>query len=84
MAVGVRGKLGVDLAVAVTGVAGPGGGSEAKPVGLTYVAVADERGVEVRRFVWNGDRAANTEASARAAIELLLARIEAAGAGSDE
>jgi PncC family amidohydrolase len=84
MAVGVRVKLGVDLAVAVTGIAGPGGGSEAKPVGLTYVAAADERGVEVRRFVWNGDRAANTEASARAAIELLLARIEAAGAGSGE
>jgi PncC family amidohydrolase len=84
MAVGVRGKLGVDLAVAVTGVAGPGGGSGAKPVGLTYVAAADERGVEVRRFVWSGDRAANTSASARAAIELLLARIEAAGAGSGE
>jgi PncC family amidohydrolase len=84
MAVGVRGRLGVDIAVSVTGVAGPAGGSAAKPVGLAYVAVADVQGVEVRRFVWSGDRAANVDASARAAIELLLARLEAAGAGPGE
>lgn len=84
MAIGIRGRLGVDVAVSVTGVAGPGGGSVAKPVGLAYVAVADAAGVDVRRFIWSGDRAANKQASARAAIELLLARVEAAGPGPGE
>lgn len=77
MAVGALSRTGADVAVAVTGVAGPGGGSSAKPVGLTYVAVADAAGVDVRRFVWTGDRSANRDASARAAIELLLERVSA-------
>jgi PncC family amidohydrolase len=74
MAVGARARLGVGLTVAVTGIAGPDGGSEAKPVGLTYVAVADEAGEEVKRFHWTGDRAENKRLSAEAALELLLER----------
>lgn len=76
MAVGCRARFGADLAVAVTGIAGPDGGSPAKPVGLTYVAVADERGCEVARHVWAGDRAANKRASAMAALEMLVAAAE--------
>jgi PncC family amidohydrolase len=78
MAIAARDRLGADVGVSVTGVAGPGGGSDAKPVGLTYVGIADALGVEVRRFVWSGDRAQNRESSARAALELLLARLESA------
>jgi len=74
MAIGARDRLGVELAVSVTGIAGPGGGSEAKPVGLTYVAVADSAGEDVRRFHWTGDRASNKRASAEAALELLIER----------
>jgi PncC family amidohydrolase len=77
MAVGARERLGADLAIAVTGIAGPHGGTPAKPVGLTYVAVAGPAGIEVRRFAWTGDRAANKRDSARAALELLLAAAEA-------
>jgi PncC family amidohydrolase len=75
MAEGARARFGAMLAGAVTGIAGPDGGSEAKPVGLTYVAVADEAGVDVRRFQWTGDRDANKQSSAAAVLELLLERV---------
>jgi nicotinamide-nucleotide amidase len=77
MAVGARRHLGADVAASITGVAGPGGGSDAKPVGLVYVAVADASGADVRRFVWPFDRGGNKRASAEAALHLLLERVEA-------
>ena len=79
MAEGARAAIGTDFAVAVTGVAGPDGGTEAKRVGLTYIAVAGPAGAEVRRHVWSGDRRANKLASARAALELLLEATRRAG-----
>ena len=81
MAEGACRRFGVDLAVAVTGIAGPDGGSEAKPVGLTYVAVAGVAGTEVRRHQWHGDREANTRQSAEAALRLLLERLGEEPAG---
>ena len=75
MAEGARAALGVDVAVAVTGIAGPAGGSPGKPVGLTYVAVADAAGHDVQRCHWGGDRHANKLASAGAALDLLIARL---------
>jgi PncC family amidohydrolase len=80
MATGGRMRTGADLAVSVTGIAGPDGGTPAKPVGLTYVAVADAVGVAVKRHVWSGDRSDNKRRSAEAALELLLERVEAATA----
>jgi nicotinamide-nucleotide amidase len=80
MARGARERFGADVAVAVTGVAGPGGATPSKPVGLTYVAVATAGGVVARRFTWSGDRLANKESSARAALEMLLAAVEELGA----
>ena len=77
MAEGARARFGTTIAAAVTGIAGPDGGSAEKPVGLTYIAVADETGVDVRRVVWPGDRAANRRDSAVAVLEALLARIAA-------
>ncbi len=78
MASGARERLGTSLAVGVTGIAGPSGATPGKAVGLTYLATASERGIEVRRETWTGDRAANIRASALAALELLLAAAEAA------
>ena len=76
MATGGRIRTGADLAVSVTGIAGPDGGTPSKPVGLTYVAVADETGVAVRRHHWSGDRSDNKRRSAAAALDLLLERVE--------
>ncbi len=78
MAAGGRQRTGADLGVSVTGIAGPDGGSTAKPVGLTYVAVADAAGGEVRKFTWSGSRAENKRSSAAAALELVLERTSAA------
>lgn len=69
MAVGARRVFGSDVAVGVTGIAGPEADGE-KPVGLTYIAAASAAGVEVRRYNWNGGRAANRVASVEAAIQL--------------
>jgi PncC family amidohydrolase len=83
MAAGARQRLGASLAVAITGIAGPSGGSDAKPVGLTYVGLADADGAEVRRFAWTGDRAANRLSTAEAALEWLIERAESAGSAQD-
>jgi PncC family amidohydrolase len=72
MAEGARSRFATDLAVSVTGIAGPGGATAGKPVGLTYVGLAHAQGGTVRRFTWGGDREANKAASTRAALELLL------------
>ena len=77
MADGAAARFTTDVSVAVTGVAGPGGGSPAKPVGLTYVAMTAPSTNEVRRFLWTGDRAANKRASAGAALRLLLEVVRA-------
>ncbi len=80
MADGGRRRLGADVAVAVTGVAGPDGGTPAKPIGLTYVAVADADGDDVQRFVWDADRSGNKRLSAAAALELVITRLSASRA----
>ncbi len=78
MAEGVRSLFRADLAIAVTGVAGPGGGSRGKPVGTVWVAVVTSRGVRVaHRFRFPGGREAvrrqTVLASLRAAADLLEA-----------
>ncbi len=71
MAEGVRQALGADVGLAVTGIAGPGGGSPEKPVGLVFVALATPDGVWVERHLWQWDRRTNKIASAEAALNLL-------------
>jgi PncC family amidohydrolase len=77
MADGARRRFETGLALSVTGIAGPDGGTDAKPVGLTYIGLADESGHDVRRMQWHGDRHANKRASVGASLEMLLERLDA-------
>ncbi len=72
MAKGAVARAGVDLAVSVTGVAGPGGGSAEKPVGLVYLAVATKVASRSQRHVFPADRTEVRRAATVSALELLL------------
>lgn len=71
MAQGVRRVFHASLGVSVTGIAGPGGGSLDKPVGLVYVGLADAQGSWVEQHTWDGDRRRNKSLSAEAALDLI-------------
>jgi nicotinamide-nucleotide amidase len=71
MAEGIRRKEEVPLGLAVTGIAGPGGGSLQKPVGLVYIALADPNGSNVWRFQFEGEREAIQSQAAETALETL-------------
>jgi nicotinamide-nucleotide amidase len=77
MAEGARRRLQADLAVSITGIAGPDADGTGKPVGLTHVWLAGAGGGEGRRFVLGGDRWENRRQAVSEALGLLLARVEA-------
>ncbi len=70
MAAGVCQRFGVDVGIAVSGVAGPGGGSRAKPVGLVYVGCRVKARLEVERHLFSGNRRTVKEQAATAALRL--------------
>lgn len=73
MALGAKTLFKVDVAVSVTGIAGPGGGTAEKPVGLTYIAVAAPDDILiVQQHMWDGNRESIKAASAEAALQLIL------------
>jgi nicotinamide-nucleotide amidase len=71
MAVGIREHSGVDYGVSITGIAGPTGGTEEKPVGTIFIAVASKNGVRSRKFQLSKDRQVNRHRSVYAALEML-------------
>ena len=77
MAEGARRLFGADIAVSVTGIAGPGGGSDGKPVGLVWFAIAGPGGVRTEKAIFPGDRESVRGKSVLHAIGMLA--VEAAG-----
>jgi len=75
MAEGVRRVSGADIGVSVTGVSGPTGGSEKKPVGLTFIAVSDSAGTWCGKYIYTHDRIKNKERAAQTALNLLRLRL---------
>jgi nicotinamide-nucleotide amidase len=75
MAAGGREALGADICVADTGIAGPGGGTASKPVGLFYFGFAMPVGCRVERRVFSGDRISNKEAAVAVALTLIRDRL---------
>jgi len=71
MAVGVRRRLGADIGVSATGIAGPGGGSEGKPVGLVYIGLARDDDVSVTEHRFGQDRLGNKHRTSQAALDLI-------------
>ncbi len=75
----VRGLIketGADVGVSVTGIAGPGGGSEEKPVGLVYIATGAKDDITVTKNIFSGDRDAVREKTVDTAIRLLTEKIK--------
>ena len=80
MAENLRHRSGADWTLSLTGIAGPAGATESKPVGLIYIALAGPGGVNVHRFVFPGDRDIVRERAARTALNLLrLALLDSRG-----
>lgn len=77
MARGVRRALAADVGISVSGIAGPGGGTEDKPIGLTWVGLSTFDHEEARQFIWDGDRISNKEKSAEATLQLVVEYLNA-------
>ena len=76
MAIGAKDLMKSNIALAVSGIAGPGGGSADKPIGTVFFALADERRVRSVKKFFNGDRSFIKYKSAETALELICKTIE--------
>lgn len=76
MAAGAKALLGSDVSISVTGIAGPGGGTAAKPVGLVWIGISTKETTFAKKFNFGGNRNEVQSSAANAAIELLIETIK--------
>jgi PncC family amidohydrolase len=72
MAQGVRCFTGASIGISITGIAGPTGGTDAKPVGTVYIGIAGTNIERVEHYLWQGDRVSNKRYSVEAALRMLI------------
>ena len=75
MAEGIRKKFETDYSIAVSGIAGPGGGTDEKPVGTTWIAVATPTGTTARKFLLGDHRGRNIRKASVAALNMLRGKL---------
>lgn len=71
MANGIRKKSKVDIGIATTGIAGPTGGTENKPVGLVYIAISTNKETIVKKHIFSGDRLQNKKSTVNESLKML-------------
>jgi PncC family amidohydrolase len=76
MALGARKLFNADIAISVSGIAGPSGGTPEKPVGTTWFGLSTNHGDWTRHFLWNGDREQNKHYSSDAALQFVIDYLE--------
>ncbi len=76
MAQGVRRATGSHVGLSVTGIAGPGGGSDLKPVGTVFIGISWEEGVLVKGFLFKGDRKEIRQQASDAALQMVIDHLE--------
>ena len=76
MARGARKIFEADIAISISGIAGPGGGTPEKPVGTTWLGLSTSKGEWARHFLWGGDREENKHYSSEAALQFIIDYLE--------
>ena len=76
MAIGAKLNSNADISIAVTGIAGPSGGSGEKPIGTVYIALAFKEDIKVKGFLFEGDRTEIRMLTVRTALEIILKEID--------
>ena len=84
MARGIRGALKADIAISVSGIAGPGGGTPEKPVGTTWIGFVVQEGEWARKFQFSGDREENKIFAVEAALRSLLDYLQSGQIGAND